>query len=181
MLDRAVTFRDAVPDDAARLSAIGRDTFTETFGSLYKPSDLKSFLDQSFSEEKQLAEILDDTVDIRLASAGGKLLGFCKIGPVKLPFEHDPDTSLELHRLYIRGSTQGVGVGRILLTWAIEQARSRGATKLYLGVWESNHKAIAVYASRGFEAVGDYKFKVGTAIDDEIIMHPRKTSLTIRF
>lgn len=170
MLNRAVTFRDACPDDAARLSAIGRDTFVETFGALYPPADLKRFLDETFSEEKQLAEILHDEVDIRLASSGAKLLGYCKIGPVKLPIEHDPDESLELHRLYVREITQGVGVGRILLTWAIEQARVRGVNKLFLGVWESNHRAIAVYSSRGFEPVGDYKFKVGSVEDDELIL-----------
>ena len=115
MLNRAVTFRDACPDDAARLSAIGRDTFVETFGALYPPSDLRLFLDQNYSEEKQLKEILHEDVDIRLASSGAKLLGYCKIGPVKLPIEHDPETSLELHRLYVRELTQGVGVGRILL------------------------------------------------------------------
>ena len=170
MLNRAVTFRDACPDDAARLSAIGRDTFVETFGHLYPPADLKGFLDSTFGEEKQLKEILDDQVDIRIASSGAKLIGYCKIGPTKLPIDHDPDNSLELHRLYVRGSTQGVGVGRILLTWAVEQARSRGVKDLYLGVWESNHRAISVYATRGFEPVGDYKFKVGSVEDDEVIM-----------
>ena len=170
MLDRSLTFRDAEAGDAARLSDIGRDTFVETFGALYKLDDLRQFLSETFSADKQLAEIEDKSVDIRLALAHGKIVGYCKIGPCKLPIEHDPAASLELHRLYVRESTQGVGVGRILLTWAIEQARYRGASTLFLGVWEANHKAIAVYESRGFKSVGHYKFKVGATYDDEVIM-----------
>ncbi len=63
-----------------------------------------------------------------------------------------------------------MGVGRILLTWAIERARRRGAKDLYLGVWQENKRAIALYLSRGFEKIGTYKFKVGHTLDDEFIM-----------
>ena len=143
MLDRALKFRDASPEDAKALSGIGRDTFVETFGALYSPANLKQFLEENFSPDIQDREIRDDAIDIRLALAGERIVGFCKIGPVKLPVEHDAETSLELHRLYVRESTQGVGVGRILLTWAIEQARAKAMKHLYLGVWEANHKAIS--------------------------------------
>ena len=105
----------------------------ETFGFLYRPSDLKAFLDSTFTEALQLREILDEQVDIRLASSGAKLLGYCKLRPMKLPYDDVPEGSLELHRLYIRESTQGVGVGRILLTWAIEQARSSRGTLFISG------------------------------------------------
>lgn len=170
MLDRALKFRDASPEDAKALSDIGRDTFVETFGAMYTPANLKQFLEENFEPDIQAREIRDEAIDIRLALAGERIVGFCKIGPVKLPIEHDPETSLELHRLYVRESTQGVGVGRILLTWAIEQSRAKAMKQLYLGVWEANHKAQAVYAARGFEAVGNYQFAVGTQMDDEIIM-----------
>ena len=36
----AVAWRDAGPGDAAALAAIGRDSFTETFGPLDAPEDL---------------------------------------------------------------------------------------------------------------------------------------------
>ena len=65
--------------------------------------------------------------------------------------------------------------GRILLAWAIERARQRGARNLFLGVWQSNERAIALYESRGFEKVGTYTFKVGDTMDDEFIMRLRLT------
>ncbi len=166
----SLNFRDAGPNDAADVSAIGRETFVETFGMLYKLEDLKSFLDTNFNPDIQLEEIGDPNTDIRLAFSGKKAIAYAKLGAVKLPIEHDPTSSLELHRLYVRGARQGVGVGRILLTWAIEQARQRGAKHLFLGVWENNQRAISVYEGRGFKIVGRYKFPVGNTMDDEVIM-----------
>ncbi|MFC7291677.1 GNAT family N-acetyltransferase [Hirschia litorea] len=169
----SLSFRDARPEDAGRLTAIGRETFSETFGMLYKHEDLQAYLDENFTVEKQLEEILDPNVEIRIAAMRTKTIAYAKLAPVKLPVDHDPETSLELHRLYVRQEGQGVGVGRILLTWAVEQARHRGAKSIYLGVWENNQRAIGVYETREFEKVGEYKFEVGKTLDNEVIMRKK--------
>lgn len=170
MVDRALTFRDARENDAAELSDIGRDTFAETFGHLYPPNDLKQYLDETYALDAMRADLRDPQVEVRVAFSGRRMVAYCKIGPCKLPFDTGPEPALELHRVYVYQARQGVGVGRILLAWAIERARQRGAKQLLLGVWESNTRAIAVYESRGFEKVGTYKFRVGETQDDEIIM-----------
>lgn len=172
-MNRDLTFRDAVMMDAAGLAEIGRETFAETFGDFYPPGDLRQFLDETYSVSKMEADLSDPEVEVRIAFSGKKMAAYCKIGPVKLPIETGPEPALELHRVYVYEARQGVGVGRILLAWAIERARQRGAKNLYLGVWESNHRAIALYENRGFEKVGGYKFKVGDTQDDEFIMRLR--------
>ncbi|MEQ1608753.1 MAG: N-acetyltransferase [Hyphomonadaceae bacterium] len=174
-MDRDLTFRDAQLKDAAGLAEIGRDTFVETFGKLYPPSDLRKYLDDTYSISRMEADLKDPEVEVRIAFSGRKMAAYCKIGPCKLPFDVGPEPALELHRVYVYQAGQGVGVGRILLAWAIERARQRGAKNLFLGVWESNERAIALYESRGFEKVGGYKFKVGDTLDDEFIMRLRLT------
>ncbi|MFT3722582.1 MAG: GNAT family N-acetyltransferase [Hyphomonadaceae bacterium] len=172
-MDRDLTFRDAQLKDAAGLAEIGRDTFVETFGDLYPPGDLRQYLDETYSLEKMEADLNDPEVEVRIAFTGRKMSAYCKIGPCKLPIDMGPEPALELHRVYVSQARQGVGVGRILLAWAIERSRQRGAKNLFLGVWESNDRAIALYESRGFEKVGGYKFKVGDTLDDEYIMRLR--------
>ena len=172
-MDRELTFRDAHDTDAADLADIGRDTFVETFGHLYSPTDLKRYLEDTYSVEKMKEDLRDPQVEIRMAYSGKRMVAYCKIGPVKLPTDVGPDPALELHRVYVYQAGQGVGVGRILLAWATERARQRGAKNLFLGVWEGNQRAIALYESRGFEKVGTYKFKVGDTLDDEFIMRLR--------
>lgn len=172
-MDRELTFRDANESDAADLAEIGRDTFAETFGHLYPPQDLKAYLDDTYSVERMKADLADPEVEVRVAFSGKRMVAYCKIGPVKLPVDTGPEPALELHRVYVYQARQGVGVGRILLAWAIERARRRGAKNLFLGVWESNDRAIALYESRGFEKVGSYQFRVGDTRDNEFIMRLR--------
>lgn len=169
-MDRALTFRDARIEDAPDLSEIGKDTFIETFGHLYPPADLRNYLDETYAIDRMREDIADPQVEVRLAFAGRRLVAYCKIGPCKLPIDVGPEPALELHRVYVYQARQGVGVGRILLAWAIDRARQRGAKNLFLGVWESNERAIKLYESRGFEHVGAYKFRVGETLDDETIM-----------
>jgi diamine N-acetyltransferase len=170
LLDRDIAFRDAQESDAADLAEIGRETFVETFGHLYSPADLKAYVDDTYSTERMTADLRDSEIEVRVAFSGKRMVAYCKIGPCKLPIDTGREPALELHRVYVYQARQGVGVGRILLAWAIERARRRGAANLFLGVWESNARAIALYDSRGFEKVGAYRFRVGETLDDEIIM-----------
>jgi ribosomal protein S18 acetylase RimI-like enzyme len=168
-----MTFRDARENDAPDLAEIGRETFIETFGHLYPPGDLKHYLDDTYSIDRMRDDLRDTQVEVRMAYSGRRIVAYCKIGPCKLPFDVGPEPALELHRVYVSQLRQGVGVGRILLTWAIDRARRRGAKNLFLGVWQGNERAIKLYDSRGFEKVGAYKFKVGDTLDDEFIMRLR--------
>lgn len=175
MVDRDMTFRDARASDAADLARIGRETFAETFGHLYPPADLKSYLDETYSLEAMNEDLANPDVEVRVAFTGKRITAYCKIGPTKLPIDTGSEPSLELHRVYVYEARQGIGVGRILLTWAIERARQRGAKNLFLGVWEGNERAISVYETRGFQKVGSYIFHVGESRDNEHIMRLRLT------
>jgi RimJ/RimL family protein N-acetyltransferase len=49
----------------------------------------------------------------------------------------------------------GGGHGRGMLEAALEAARTRGCSRVYLRVWRENHRAIALYRRHGFELVGE--------------------------
>jgi ribosomal protein S18 acetylase RimI-like enzyme len=170
VLDRALTFRDARATDDTELAEVGRETFAETFGDLYPPEHLKTYLDATFSIDAMRDDLGDPQTEVRVCVSGKRIIAYCKIGPYKLPATPEPIPALELHRVYVSQARQGVGVGRILLNWAIERARQREAKSLYLGVFQGNEKAIAVYKARGFEIVGTHTFKVGDTVDDEYTM-----------
>ena len=56
------------------------------------------------------------------------------------------------------------------MDWTFDEARRRGATRLYLTVYIDNHRARRFYDRYGFEAVGRYDFMVGSHADEDIIM-----------
>lgn len=169
----AVSYRDAGPGDADALAALARDTFVATFAGLYRPADLASYLGATYGGAIQAGQIADPHTDIRLACGDGALVGYCHVGPYKLPFDTAGRRALELHRLYVVERVKGAGVAAALMDWAIARARARGAQDLYLGVYRDNVRAQRFYKRRGFEIVGAYLFPVGETMDDERIMRLR--------
>ncbi|MDT9599280.1 GNAT family N-acetyltransferase [Sphingosinicella rhizophila] len=164
----AITYRQAGPDDAARLAELGRRTFIDTFGHLYAPEDLAAFL-EVHSAESWREQLGDGTLSTCLAEADGAAVAYAKVGPPSLPFQ-PRGPSVELRQLYVLKQWHGAGVAAALMDWAIAEARTRGGEDLYLSVFIDNHRARRFYERYGFEEVGLYPFKVGNHYDDDRIM-----------
>jgi ribosomal protein S18 acetylase RimI-like enzyme len=168
-----VTYRDAAAGDAAALAALARDTFVATFGGLYPPEDLGAYLRATYGVAIQAAQIADAARETRLAVQDGELIGYCGVGPMKLPIDTGGRRAYEVRTLYVVEAAKGVGVAPALMEWALARARARGSDDLYLGVYAQNHRAQRFYARYGFEVVGRYDFPVGATLDDERIMRLR--------
>lgn len=164
----SIAYRDAVPEDAAMLAALGRRSFTETFGHLYTPENLAAFL-ENHSEEKWRAELEDRAFAICIAAVGGEAVGYVKLGPPSLPFEPE-GKPIELRQLYVLKPWQGAGVAAGLMDWALAEAKARGADELYLSVFTDNHRARRFYDRYGFRFVQTYAFMVGNHADEDHIL-----------
>ena len=164
----SVNYRAAEPGDATALKELFAESFIETFGHLYRPSDLQEFLDSN-SEAKWQGNLTDPHVAIRVAELDGSLAGFVELAPKKLPYETSAP-ALELRRLYLRSSAHGRGIGDELMKWALQEAAARGAQELVLSVYVGNHRARRFYERYGFEAVGKYDFMVGSHADEDLIL-----------
>lgn len=166
-----IAYRDAVTADGPQLAQMARRCFTETFGTLYRQSDLADFLDRAFGADGLPSQIDDPAFTIRLALDGDRIVGFAKLGPNALPFPQAEDANaVELYQLYVLGDQHGAGVGPALLEWAIDQARAQRADTLALSVYVDNHRAKRFYARYGFVDVGRYDFPVGETIDHDRLM-----------
>jgi GNAT superfamily N-acetyltransferase len=166
-----ITYRDAVPEDAATLDRIFDTSFCDTFAHLYRPEDLDAFL-SSFRIADWEAQLKDPRFAVRIGEVDGEPVGYVKLGPLKLPVETDRPALL-LDQLYILKEHHGVGIAHGLMDWALAEARRRGAGEMYLTVYVDNHRARRFYDRYGFEAVGRYDFMVGNQADEDIIMRKR--------
>lgn len=163
-----IRYRNAAPADAARMAGLGRRTFTETFGHLYKPEDLALFL-KTHDEEGWAAELADPALAVRLAEDDGEPVAYAKLGPPSLPFE-PRGPCIELRQFYVLKPWHGAGVARELMRWALEEAKARGAGEMYLSVFVDNHRARRFYERYGFEFVQTYAFMVGSHADEDHIL-----------
>ena len=162
------TYRNATAADAALLSRLGAETFTETFGHLYTPENLAAFL-TNHAVENWERELADPRYTLRLAEQDGQAVAFAKLGPPGLPFAVTGPTA-ELKQFYVLKPWHGTGVAPALMDWVLAESRARGAGPLFLSVFVDNHRAQKFYTRYGFEPVGRYDFMVGTHADEDIIM-----------
>jgi ribosomal protein S18 acetylase RimI-like enzyme len=162
-----IRYRDAGAADAALIAGLFEAAFVETFGHLYRPEDLRAFLDK-LSPEGFRGELEDPAYRFRLALGGEAAAGFCKLGPLTLPVSPERPAQ-ELRQLYLLKRWQGSGIARVLMDWALEEARRQGTQELYLTVYKDNLRAKAFYRRYGFHYVKPYAFMVGEQADEDEI------------
>ena len=150
------------------MAMIGRQSFIETFGHLYRPDDLASFL-ESHSEDRWREQLVNADVAVRLAEVDGEAIGFAKLSSLTLPVSPDGPAA-ELGQLYVLKPWHGLGVAADLMQWALDEARNRKAEYLYLSVFSENHRARRFYDRYGFQFVQPYAFMVGNQADEDHIL-----------
>ena len=164
-----IQYRDARAADGPALAQMARRSFTETFGTLYRQSDLAAFLDQAFGPNGLPAQLSDPDFAVRLALENDAIIGFVKMGPVTFPGEWRPD-AIELYQFYVLGAWHGEGVAQELMAWSLSHARDHGAREVILSVYVDNHRAHRFYEKYGFRDIGRIAFRVGETVDDDNLM-----------
>jgi ribosomal protein S18 acetylase RimI-like enzyme len=163
-----ITYRDAGPEDAETIGALFRESFVATFGHLYAPEDLATFLG-GFTPEAWRSDLSDPAFAFRIAEDDGQAAGYVKLGPTTLPHVA-PGPATELRQFYLLSRWQGRGIASELMEWTLGEARRRGAETLYLSVFIDNHRARRFYERYGFSYVGPYKFMVGNHADEDMVL-----------
>jgi ribosomal protein S18 acetylase RimI-like enzyme len=156
--------------DVEKLVAISRETFYYTFAAENTVSDMQLFLDESFSREMLLLELLDNKNNFYGIYVGNLIAGYCKMRGNIPPVDITVLPAIEIERLYVLPEYRGKKIGAIMMKHCINTAIQRGYRSIWLGVWEHNTKAINFYERWGFEPFGSHIFMVGQDAQTDIYM-----------
>jgi len=157
----AVTIRAGVPDDAEVLAAFAAHTFSQAFGDLNTPEDLRAHLASAYGPAQQRKELLDPTMRTLLAHVDGRLVGFAQLARTQPPACVTAEDPVAMHRFYLDQSVHGRGVAQRLMAAARDAAQASGGRHLWLTTWDRNARGIAFYRKCGFVDVGETVFVVG--------------------
>ena len=150
-----VVIRKVLPEEVEELKVISEDTFRETFAHDNTESQLQAYFDTALSEEVLLDEITHEESRYFFIIVDDVKAGFLKTNVGSAQTEQHLDNAFQIQRIYISQAFQGMGLGKRLFEFALQEARDLGC------VWERNFKAQIFYDKYGFEKFAEHDFLVG--------------------
>ncbi|MCK1245703.1 GNAT family N-acetyltransferase [Streptococcus uberis] len=162
---------DLVKDEeVAILRDLAIQTFTETFSGHNTDEQLQEFFEQDYTLEVLGKELKSTENEVYFLRKDGEVVGYLKVNWGEDQTEQELEDSFEIQRIYILNAYQGHGLGKFLFEFALERAYASGKSWAWLGVWENNLKAQALYRKYGFEKFSEHSFAVGDLVDTDWLM-----------
>lgn len=172
------------------LLSFGKQEYKTTFGHLYTPEQLATYLEECYNETLYRSW-LQDTEQFALFIAydeGNKVCGYSLASTVcTLPLDslasEDPASNHtkienrivsldgELRRIYVRMDQCGSGLANALLSHAMDWLTPR-SSRIFLGVYAGNPRAQRFYHKQGFVPMGKYPYPM-IAVDMLLMQYHR--------
>ena len=165
-----VSSRRATESDAAALAEVGAALFRQTYAGSISAAEIDRHVSADFSTARQAGELRDPSIVSFLVERGSSTVGFAQLRLRELRDDAAGPAEIELWRIYLDRSLHGMGVGRRLLATLGEAAQERGATAMWLAVWEKNPRAIAFYEKHGFDRAATQTFQVGDEVQNDLVL-----------
>ena len=159
-----------LPDEIDFLQKLSKQTFFESFSWGNSEENMARYLEEGFSLDKLSRELKDENTSFYFVKSANEVIGYMKLNAGPAQTELQKEDSFELERIYVLKDYQGKGIGRQLLDKAIQMAREKKASYIWLGVWEENKSAIKFYNKNGFVAFDEHYFMVGDDKQTDIMM-----------
>lgn len=149
-----LVLRTAIAEDALCLSVLAMQVFLDTYAIQgIRPAIAREVL-SSYSADVFSRAIADDRTRFCLAQLSGHLVGFAQVTVGETQPLAPAGAQAELLRLYVQEPFTGRHIGTRLLAEAERMAHEDGSQVLWLTPWAHNQRALAFYASCGYQDFG---------------------------
>ncbi|WP_421859112.1 GNAT family N-acetyltransferase [Oricola sp.] len=133
--------RTASQDDLETISAMLSETWHDTYDAIYGKDKVAELTAAWHSVQALKQRLTKPRSEFIVCDDGAEISGMAYVSQV------DTETSM-LHQLYVRPSTQGQGVGKMLLIEV--ESCFPDVRKIRLEVEEANDRAVKFYEVNGF-------------------------------
>lgn len=166
-----IEIRIAKKEDAACIALLGRVTFTETFGHLFKDKQvLLNYYDATFSVDKIEKSITKPNNCFWIVFADRLPVGYAKLKLNSQSEFSTEDHICQLQKIYVLKDFLSLGIGLKLQNTLIKKATELRFKNIWLSVFVDNDRAINFYTKNGFTPIGNHDFQIGQDSYDFIAM-----------
>ncbi|MGY6520560.1 MAG: N-acetyltransferase family protein [Mongoliitalea sp.] len=165
-----IEIKSATVTDISIIQSIAEETWPITFGEILSSEQIRYMLDWMYSTEMLQRQLEQEGHVFLLAwdSELGEALGFAGV-------QHGLKNQLtKIHKLYIRPSQQGRGIGKKLIQSIQKMACMACDRSLVLNVNKYNLQAIKFYEYIGFKEIDQEVINIGNGyvMDDFVLELP---------
>jgi mycothiol synthase len=130
-------------DRGLSLRTFARRRAIAHFRRLYEASFAGLAWHQPYEADREVAQELVDPGDLLFMADGRRPIGFLWL--------RWPDLgSAEIEPVGLLPAYRGRGLGRLLMLAGLHRARQQGASRVWIGAWQANTAALALYEQLGF-------------------------------
>lgn len=167
---KAIEIKKVILNDIDQLQQLARQTFGETFAEVNTEENMRKYLDERFSTQKLTAEVNDRNSEFYFATLDHRAIGYLKLNFGAAQTEPQDERAMEIERIYVIREFHGQKVGQLLYDKAIQISEEKGASYVWLGVWENNKRAIRFYQKNGFTEFDKHIFVLGDEQQTDLLM-----------
>ena len=114
-------------EDLDILREVEVQTYQETFGPFIKQEDLEYYFVHELARERLKQELANpESEHYFVLDKEEKIAGFLKCNWGQAQTEQELEDSFEIQRIYVLTSHQGLGLGKEMFEFALEEAQKRG-------------------------------------------------------
>jgi ribosomal protein S18 acetylase RimI-like enzyme len=134
---------------------IAHQTWPVTFGSILSQDQISYMLEMMYSLPALREQVTHKGHVFLLAQEGTDYLGYASY-----ELNYTETSKTKLHKIYVLPTSQGKGIGKILINAVVEKALQYHNQSLLLNVNREN-KAISFYQKLGFKIIGEENIAIG--------------------
>ena len=158
----SIQIRLANEGDAQFIALLGRITFTETFGHLFRDqNDLIDYYNRTFSVQKIEDGMKKQNNIFWIAFVNRLPVGYAKLKLDSKSDFIDSKDVCQLQKIYVLKDFLSMKIGIQLQDSLLKKAKQLNFDKVWLSVLNSNDRAINFYKNTGFEKIGSHDFQIG--------------------
>lgn len=152
-----MTLRIANHSDASSIAAISIEVWVGTYLKQGVTAFFADYALEEFTVQK-IKSLIDDPTQFILVSQNEEGIdGFIRVS-AKSPAPVNGCSDVEISTFYVQPRHHGKGIGKRLLSAALEHCRETCVKSVWLTTNAENDPAIAFYLAQGFEHVGETNF-----------------------
>ncbi len=157
------------PAQVHTLAKLARQTFADAFGWENNPSDMHLYMEKAFSVPQMESELGDPRSTFYWILINLNPMGYFKLRE-KTAKGLEGYQVLELERIYVVKDHHGAGLASQLMQKAVDIGQKKGFDYIWLGVADTNHRALAFYRKWGFIEFDTHIFQLGQDPQTDLLL-----------